>query len=173
MPPASGRSLLRHGKAREAELWTRRGEAARPTTPEAEHARLLLRLVSTRLDRDPEIPLAPGEELAPPVGSRQGGRRARPDFVAKVKDEYPDVLADYRARRYANAYKILDKWPEDLWSGLGQDFALLSGFLDYKAEFYSDAIDELKAWPKTPPSWPVDPRRSTTWAAPTTRARCT
>ena len=50
-----------------------------------------------------------------------------------------------RARRYATAYKVIDKWPEDLWSGLGQDFALLSGFLDYKAEFYSDAIDELKA----------------------------
>ncbi len=100
--------------------------------------------MSTRLDRDPEIPLAPGEELAPPVVPAKVAA-AHPDFVAKVKDEYPDVLADYRARRYANAYKILDKWPEDLWTGLGQDFALLSGFLDYKAEFYSDAIDELKA----------------------------
>ncbi len=139
-----GRSLLRHGKAREAELWTRRGEAAQLTSPEAEHARLLLRLVSTRLDRDPEIPLAPGEELAPPVVPAKVAA-AHPDFVAKVNDEYPDVLADYRARRYANAYKLLDKWPEDLWTGLGQDFALLSGFLDYKAEFYSDAIDELKA----------------------------
>ena len=60
------RSLLAHGKARESELWTRRAEAA-GNSPEAQHARLLLNLVSTRLDRDPEIPLAPGEELAPPA----------------------------------------------------------------------------------------------------------
>ena len=38
----------------------------------------------------------------------------------------PDVLAAYRARRYATSYKIADKWPEDLWAGLGKDFALLS-----------------------------------------------
>ena len=62
-----------------------------------------------------------------------------------MKDEYPDVIAAYRARRYATGYKILDKWPEEIWTGLGQDFSLLSGFLDYKTEFYSDAIDELKA----------------------------
>jgi spermidine synthase len=138
-----GRSLLRHGKSREAELWTRRAEAA-AATPEAQHARLLLRLVSTRLDRDPEIPLAPGEELLPPVVPEKVAA-AHPDDAARVKDEYPDVIAAYRARRYATGYKILDKWPEEIWTGLGQDFSLLSGFLDYKTEFYSDAIDELKA----------------------------
>jgi len=139
-----GRSLLAHGKAREAELWTRRAEAAGPT-PEAEHARLLLRLVSTRLDRDPEIPLANGhlDELAPPVVPAKLAA-AHPEYVTRVADEYRDVLADVGARRYATAYKILDKWPEPLWAGLGQDFALLSGFLDYKAEFYSDAVDTLK-----------------------------
>ena len=137
-----GRSLLRHGKSREAELWTRRAEAA-AETPESRHARLLLRLVSTRLDRDPEIPLAPGEELAPPVVPDKIAA-AHPDDAARVKEEYPDVIAAYRARRYATGYKVLDKWPEEIWTGLGQDFALLSGFLDYKTEFYSDAIDELK-----------------------------
>ncbi len=69
---------------------------------------------------------------------------SHPELVGKLKEEYPDVLAAYRARRYATSYKIVDKWPEDLWAGLGKDFALLSGFLDYKAEFYSDAIDALK-----------------------------
>ena len=49
-------SLLAHGKAREAELWARRAEAA-GDSPEARHARLMLRLVSTRLDCDPN-PLA-------------------------------------------------------------------------------------------------------------------
>ena len=140
---ALARSLLAHGKSREAELWTRRAEAA-GDSPEARHARLLLKLVSTRLDRDPEIPLAPGEELAPPVvpGYLAG---THPELVAKVKEEYPEVLAHYRARRYVTGYKVLEAWPEDLWAGLGKDFSLLTGFLDYKAEIYADAIDELKA----------------------------
>jgi spermidine synthase len=137
-----GRSLLAHGKAREAELWTRRSEAA-GDSPEARQARLLLRLVSTRMDRDPEIPLAPVEPLAPPVVPPKLAA-AHPEFVGLVADQYRDVLADVAARRFANAYKILDQWPEALWTGLGQDFALVSGFLDYKAEFYSDAVDTLK-----------------------------
>src|SRR5262245_9685173 len=137
------RSLLAHGKSREAELWTRRAEAA-GDSPDARHARLLLKLVSTRLDRDPEIALAPGDELAPPAvpGYLAG---THPDLVAKVKQEYPEVVAHYRARRYVTGYKVLEAWPEDLWAGLGKDFSLLTGFLDYKAEIYADAIDELKA----------------------------
>jgi len=137
------RSLLAHGKAREAELWTRRAEAA-GDSPEARHARLLLKLVSTRLDRDPEIPLAPGEELEPPKVPGYLAD-AHPDLVAKLKEEYPEVLAHYHARRYVTGYKVLEAWPEDLWAGLGKDFSLLTGFLDYKAEIYADAIDELKA----------------------------
>jgi spermidine synthase len=137
-----GRSLLAHGKAREAELWTRRAEAA-GDRPEAQHARLLLRLVSTRLDRDPEIPLGPGEELEPPVIPAKVAA-GHPEYGERVAAEYPEVVAEYKARRYATAYKILDKWPEALWTGLGKDYALLSGFLDYKAEFYTDAVDTLK-----------------------------
>jgi len=107
-------------------------------------ARLLLKLVSTRLDRDPEIPLAPGEDLQLPVVP---GYLAdtHPDLVKKVKEEYPEVLAHYNSHRYVTGYKVLEAWPEDLWAGLGKDFSLLTGFLDYKAEIYADAIDELKA----------------------------
>jgi hypothetical protein len=95
------------------------------------------------MDRDPEIPLAPSEPLAPPgVGAKLAA--AHPDYVTRVADEYRDVIADVGARRYVTAYKILDAWPEALWTGLGQDFALVSGFLDYKAEFYTDAVDTLK-----------------------------
>jgi tetratricopeptide (TPR) repeat protein len=63
-----------------------------------------------------------------------------------VTAEYPEVVAAVSARRYATAYKILEKWPElpPGAGGLGADFALLSGFLDYKAEFYADAIADLK-----------------------------
>ncbi|HXI58565.1 MAG TPA: fused MFS/spermidine synthase [Polyangia bacterium] len=140
------RSLLGHGKSREAELWTRRAEAAGPS-PEAAHARLLLDLVATRLDRDPEIPLAPGETLQPPVVPASMTAAQKP-LVERIAAEYADVVAAVGARRYATAYKILEKWP-DLPLGappaaLGADFALLSGFLDYKAEFYADAIEELK-----------------------------
>jgi spermidine synthase len=139
---ALGRSLLEHGKAREAELWTRRAEAAGPS-PEATRARLLLQLVSTRLDRDPEIPLAPSDELAPPVVPAKVAA-AHPGFADKVKEQYPDVLAAYRVRRFATGYKILDKWSEEVWADFGQDFSLLTGFLEYKAELYADAIEELK-----------------------------
>ncbi|HVR63250.1 MAG TPA: hypothetical protein VMU50_15210, partial [Polyangia bacterium] len=142
------RSLLGHGKAREAELWARRAEAARsPAAPEAAHARLLLDLVATRLDRDPEIPLAPGDTLQPPVVP-PALRGAEPALAARVAAEYGDVVAAVGARRYATAYKILEKWPDPPPGAgpapLGADFALLSGFLDYKAEFYADAVEELK-----------------------------
>jgi spermidine synthase len=138
------RSLLAHGKAREAELWARRAEEAGPS-PEAEHARLLLDLVSTRLDRDPEIPLgpAPDDGLAAPVVPPSVAA-AKPALVERARSEYPQILAAVAARRYATAYEILNKWPEPLWTGLGKDFALLSGFLEYKAEFYNDAVDDLK-----------------------------
>jgi hypothetical protein len=161
------RSLLAHGKAREAELWARRAEAA-GSSPEAEHVRLLLDLVSTRLDRDPEIPLAPeaveagigghddpgdldgavahapnGSGLEPPVVPAKVAA-ARPDLVERVKTEYPQIIAAVGARRYATAYEILNKWPEPLWTGMGKDYALLSGFLEYKAEFYNDAVDDLR-----------------------------
>src|SRR5207253_10507524 len=83
------RSLLAHGKAREAELWTRRAEAA-GGSPDAQHARLLLKLVSTRLDRDPEIPLAPGEDLQPPAVPAYLAS-SHPELVKKVQEEYPEV----------------------------------------------------------------------------------
>jgi hypothetical protein len=97
------------------------------------------------MDRDPEILLAGGrlDDLAPPLVPAKLAA-AHPEYVTRVAEEYRDVLADVGARRYVTAYKLLDKWPEALWSGLGQDFALLSGFLDYKAEFYTDAVDTLK-----------------------------
>jgi spermidine synthase len=135
---ALARSLLAHGKSREAELWARR--AAEGGGAEAEHARLLLDLVATREDRDPEIPLAPEGDLAPPVlppsvSAELGDRIAR---------EYTQVDALVASRKYATAFKVLEQWPEKVWGKLGRDVALLSGFLDYKTAFYGDAIDELK-----------------------------
>ena len=108
------RSLLAHGKAREAKLWQRRAEAA-GDAPEARHARLLLELVATREDRDPEIPLAPDEGLEPPIVPGLPGA-GHPDLVAS-EAEYPEVIAHYRERKYASAYKILEDWPEDLGPG--------------------------------------------------------
>jgi spermidine synthase len=138
------RSLLAHGKAREAKLWQGRAEeAARGKEPNAtvEHSRLLLNLVATREDRDPEISLAPDEGLTPPVIPSN----LSADVITRVTDEYKEITAEVEKDKYASAFKIIEDWPEQTWGGkLGKDFSLLTGFLDYKAEFYGDAIDELK-----------------------------
>jgi spermidine synthase len=139
------RSLLAHGKAREAKLWQARAEAA--TSDNADdnavvaHTRLLLDLVATREDRDPEVPLAPDEGLTAPV--IPAGIPA--DIATRIREEYGDLTAQVGKNKYASAFKIVEDWPEQTWGGkLGKDFALLTAFLDYKAEFYGDAIDELK-----------------------------
>jgi spermidine synthase len=139
------RSLLAHGKSREAKLWQGRAEAVAAgldaANADVAHTQLLLDLVATREDRDPEIPLAPDEGLAPPVATAD----LAPDVAARVREEYADISAQVDKQKYASAFKLLDDWPEQTWGGkLGKDFALLTGFLDYKAEFYGDAIDELK-----------------------------
>jgi spermidine synthase len=140
------RSLLAHGKAREAKLWQGRAEAAASkqnvADPAVAHTRLLLDLVATREDRDPEIPLAPdGAGLAHPVIPPD----LAPDIATRVREEYVDVAAQVEKNKYASAFKIVEDWPEETWGAkLGKDFSLLTGFLDYKAEFYGDAVDELK-----------------------------
>ena len=140
------RSLLAHGKSREAKLWQGRAEAAaeeRTRPSEVEHTRMLLDLVATREDRDPEIPLAPAGGLTPPV--IPGATASPPTWPTAWREEYLDIAAQVKANMYASAYKILEDWPERRWGGaLGKDFSMLSGFLDYKAEFYGDAVDELK-----------------------------
>jgi spermidine synthase len=139
------RSLLAHGKAREAKLWQSRAEAAaraaNAPNPAVEHTRLLLGLVDTREDRDQEIPLAPDGGLAPPVIPPE----LPADIATRVTEEYKDLTAQVEKNKYASAFKIVEDWPEQTWGAkLGKDFSLLTGFLDYKAEFYGDAIDELK-----------------------------
>jgi hypothetical protein len=133
------RSLLAHGKARESEVWIRKAEAAGGGR-QAEHARLLLDLVDTREDRDPEIPLAARGELEPPVVPAD----IAPALRERIQREYAEVQALCHARKYASAFKVIEPWPEPVWDRLGKDFTLLSGFLHYKAEFYGDAIGELK-----------------------------
>jgi spermidine synthase len=134
------RSLLAHGKAREARLWQKRAESL-GTGPAIRHSRLLFDLVATRDDHDPEIALAPDTSLTPP----QIPTTISPELSTRIREEYVQVLALMEKSKYASAYKLLESWPEETWgSKLGLDFALLTGFLDYKAEFYGDAVDELK-----------------------------
>jgi spermidine synthase len=134
------RSLLAHGKAREAHLWQKRAEAA-GKAPEVAHTRLLLDLVSTREDRDPEIALAPEDGLQPPVLPPA----LSPALAERVRAEYQQIVAMVDKNKYASAYKVIDDWPEETWgTKLGKDVALLAGVLEYKAEFYGDAIAELK-----------------------------
>jgi spermidine synthase len=134
------RSLLAHGKARESHLWQRRAEAA-GSEPEVAHSRLLLDLVATREDRDPEIALAPDDGLQPPVLPPE----LKPVVAERVLGDYQQIVALVGKNKYASAFKVVDDWPEETWgSKLGKDVALLIGVLEYKAEFYGDAIDELK-----------------------------
>ncbi|MGB8297416.1 MAG: fused MFS/spermidine synthase [Polyangia bacterium] len=134
------RSLLAHGKAREAHLWQRRAEAA-GSGPEVAHSRLLLDLVATREDRDPEIALAPDDGLQPPVLPPE----LKPAVAERVLGDYQQIVALVDKNKYASAFKVVDDWPEETWgTKLGKDVALLIGVLEYKAEFYGDAIDELK-----------------------------
>jgi spermidine synthase len=139
------RSLLAHGKSREAKLWQGRAEAAAQekgvAQPDVDRTRLLLELVATREDRDPEITLGPDGGLAPPVVPPD----LSPTIASRVRDEYKEIVAHLEKQKYASAFKIIEDWPEETWgTRLGKDFSLLTGFLDYKAEFYGDAIDELK-----------------------------
>ena len=133
------RSLLAHGKARESVVWAQRARAA-GGGPETDHAQLLLDLVDTREDRDPEIALAPAGDLEPP--------RFPPDLSPagreRITREFAQILALVGQNRYASAYKVLETWPESVWGKLGKDTELLSGVLHYKTEFYGDAIDQLK-----------------------------
>ncbi len=139
------RSLMAHGKARESKLWQERAEAAareqKVANPDVDHTHLLLDLVATREDRDPEIPLAPADGLTPPVIPPG----LAPAVATRVREEYVDVAAEVEKNMYASAFKLIEDWPEQTWGGkLGKDFSVLTGFLDYKAEYYGDAIDELK-----------------------------
>ncbi len=133
------RSLLSHGKIREAQAWAMAARAS-GGGPEADRARLLIDLVDTREDRDPEIPLAPAADLAPPSPPARLAER----HGERIRREYAEVQALMAGRRYATAYKVLEAWPEDVWGQLGQDFTLVSGFLHYKAELYGDAVEQLK-----------------------------
>ncbi len=136
---ALSRSLLAHGRARESELWARKAKEAGGGTG-AERARLLLDLVDTREDRDPEIPLAPAGDLQPPAPSPDLARR----HGERISREYGEVQALINDRRYATAYKVIEAWPAEVFGHLGKDFALVSGFLHYKAELYADAVEQLK-----------------------------
>lgn len=133
------RSLFGHGKLREATLWTQRAEAAGGGA-EAEHARLLLNLVATRLDRDPEVPLT----LGPPLDPIQAPPGAPAKVAELLEQQAPEVQALVRTQKFVTAYKVMEKWPTVLWDKPSPDFALLAGFLHYKAEFYSDAIELLR-----------------------------
>jgi spermidine synthase len=134
-----GRSLLAHGKGREAAVWVRRAHQA-GGGPETDRAQLLLDLVDTREDRDPEIALAPAGDLAPARPSPA----VPPALAERVTRESAQILALIAQNRFAHAYKVLETWPESVWGKLGQDAELVSGFLHYKTEFYGDAIDQLK-----------------------------
>ncbi len=138
------RSLLAHGRMREAEFWVRQAEARlredQAGSDEVAHARLLLDLIVTRLDRDPEIPLAPAGDREPPQPPPGADARFRERLPADLRE----IDALIAAHRFVTAYKVLEDWPATVWEKPRPDFALLAGLLHYKAEYYQDAIGLLK-----------------------------
>lgn len=137
------RSLLAHGRHREAESWARRAEAlGGAPDPAVAHARLLLNLVATRMDRDPEVPLTASEDdgLEPP----RVPAGASAELAERLSRDYASIDALVRDRRYVTAYKTMETWPASMWDKPPPDFALLAGFLHYKAEYYGDAIELLR-----------------------------
>jgi spermidine synthase len=146
-----GRALLSHGKSREAKQWIARAQVTAGLTgarvPEVDHADLLQELVDTREDRDPEVALAPRDPLAPPELTGKGISAKQTE---QLTGEYAQILALIAQNRYASAYKVLETWPGSLWDHIGKDTRLLSGFLHYKAEFYTDAIAELRPLAEDP-----------------------
>lgn len=133
------RSLLAFGRTREATFWIRKALQA-PTNRSTEHARHLLSLVATRLSDDPEIPLAPEGDLMPPAWPEA----IKGEAAQSLDQQFREVQALMKAKRYIGAYKVMEDWPAALWDKPSNDFALLAGFLHYKAEFYEDAIGLLK-----------------------------
>jgi len=110
------RSLLAHGKAREAELWTRRAEAAGECPGGAARAAacsISCRHGSIAIPRSRSA----GDDLRPRGGAGQAGGVAASAGPAAWPSEYPQIRAAVAARRYATAYDVLGKWPEALWTG--------------------------------------------------------
>ena len=92
------RSLLAHGKSREAELWTRRAEAAGDGARGASTRAccwIWCRRGSTAIPRS-RSRLRDG--LAPPVVPAKLAA-AQPALVERVAAEYPQILASAAARR--------------------------------------------------------------------------
>jgi spermidine synthase len=146
---ALSRSLLRHGKGREARHWLAKARAqvgpdgtAAPGGSETAQAALLVALVDTREGGDPEIPLLPSADIPSPPADVVAS--LPPALAERLTREYAQVAAHFQARRYTTAYKLVDDWPPSMTRRLGPDMQLLVGFLRYKAEFYRDAIDDLK-----------------------------
>ncbi|MCG5052392.1 MAG: fused MFS/spermidine synthase [Myxococcales bacterium] len=134
------RALLANGRVREAEFWTRKAEVRAPDSQTSRKARQRMELIATRFGSDPEIPLAPGGDLNPPVVPPSlSEAKAR-----QIEREYREVEALFARRKFVSAYKALEDWPAEIWQAPSPDFALLAGFLHYKAEFYEDAVGLLK-----------------------------
>ena len=132
------RSLVANGRIREAEHWTRKAESQGDVAA-AQTARRLMTLIATRLGSDPEILLAPDGDLQAPL--------VPPEVPAveaeRVVSQYRHVQALMAKNMFVTAYKTMEKWPAAVWEHPNQDFALLAGFLHYKAEFYQDAVGLL------------------------------
>lgn len=125
------RSLIAHGRLREA----RRAIAGAPDVPDVTRARRLLELAAggaePPLDRDALDPprLPPG---LPPARLEELTR----DYAAVER------LVDRRA--FAEAQRILDRWPDDVARASGPDLAVLYAWIALHAGDAEGALDALE-----------------------------
>jgi len=121
------RSLLSHGKAREAHLWQRRAEAA--GNGPRWHTRVCCLIWWPRARTAIRDRAGPGRWSATAgAATGIGARRSR----AGARD-YQQIVALVDKNKFASAFKVVDDWPEETWgTKLGKDVALLTGVLEYK-----------------------------------------
>ncbi|MCA9669353.1 MAG: fused MFS/spermidine synthase [Myxococcales bacterium] len=132
------RSLLTHGKFREAKRFFEHVEAKKG--PKSQLVAHLMDLLSARAVIDPEITLtAGGKPLAPPkVAAKHGAK-----MQERVAREYYVVEVLAKKGDYAGALKLIEAWPEAVREKGGHDFQLLWGVIAYKNSNYYNARNIL------------------------------
>lgn len=141
------RSLLQHGKRAAAERFLRaaRRHGAPPDTP----VERLVRALGERDLEDREVPLTDADGAAEDSGLSGLEPPRVPKGLPEKESEriardYLQVERAVRARAWAHALMALRDWPEKYVDEGGPDLELLVGYLLYKVDLPSDAVDRLK-----------------------------
>ncbi|MGH8917590.1 MAG: hypothetical protein ACRD0H_04495, partial [Actinomycetes bacterium] len=144
---ALARSLLEHGRRTAAERFVR--AARRHGAPAESTTERLVQGLGERAVSDREVPLTD----APEADTDSGTSGLQPPIIpagvgdaepARIARDYLEVERAVRKKKWASALMALRRWPERYIDEGGPDLELLVGYLLYKADLASDAVDRLK-----------------------------